>query len=114
MRAGQFHVYQDLIKLRRSSDSFSATAPIHRVTTNNQDRVIAYSRGDNFVVATNLSDQNRGGYGLNLPPGQWKEVLNTNAAEYGGTGAGNFGVTVQGNQGVMLPAGSTIVFKKVG
>jgi maltooligosyltrehalose trehalohydrolase len=114
LRAGQFHVYQDLIKLRRSSDSFSATAPINRVTTNNQDRVIAYSRGDNFVVATNLSDQNRSGYSLNLPPGQWKEVLNTNAQEYGGTGAGNFGVTVQGNQGVMLPAGSTIVFKKVG
>ena len=116
-RAGQFKVYSDLISLRRSSDAFSATAPIHKVFTNNQDRVIAYSRGEGneqFVVASNLSDKDRGGYGIHLPPGQWKEVHNTNAQEYGGTGAGTFGVSVQGNQGVMLPAGSTIVFKKVG
>lgn len=116
-RAGQFKVYSDLIGLRRSSSAFDATSPIQKVYTHNQDRVIAYSRGagdEQFVVATNLSEKDRGGYGINLPPGQWKEVHNTNAQEYGGSGAGNFGVSVQGNQGVMLPAGSTIVFKKVG
>ena len=116
-RAGTFKSYSDLIALRRSSEAFSATAPIQRVFTNNQDRVIAYSRGEGneqFVVATNLAQADKGGYGLNLPPGQWKEVHNTNAQEYGGTGAGNFGLSVSGNQGVMLPAGSTIIFKKVG
>ena len=87
------------------------------VYTNNQDRVIAYSRGEGseqFVVVTNLAQSDRSGYGVNLPAGQWKEVLNTNGREYGGTGTGNFGANFSGNQGLTLPAGSTIVLKKVG
>jgi 1,4-alpha-glucan branching enzyme len=116
-RAGTFKAYQDLIKLRRSSDAFEATSPVTRVYTNNQDRVIAYGRGqgdDQFVVVTNLAPNDRTGYPVNLPPGQWKEVLNTNAREYGGTGVGNFGAIVSGNHGLNLPAGSSIVLEKVG
>lgn len=85
------------------------------VYTNNQDRVIAYGRGQGdqqFVVVTNLANNDRSGYGVNLPPGQWKEVLNTNGREYGGTGTGNFGAVVSGNHGLNLPAGSSIVLRR--
>lgn len=116
-RAGHFKAYKDLVKLRRSSDAFMATARVTPVYTHNADRVIAYGRGsgeEQYVVVTNLANADRNGYGVNLPPGQWKEVLNTNAREYGGTGSGNGGATVSGNQGLCLPAGSSIVLKKVG
>lgn len=116
-RAGTFKAYSDLIRLRRSSDAFSATSPIGRVFTHNADRVIAYSRGEGknqFVVVTNLADCDRQGYGVQLPPGQWKEVFNTNAREYGGTGLGNNGATFGGGSGLTLPAGSSVVLQRVG
>lgn len=55
----------------------------------------------------------RHGYNVQLPPSQWKEVLNTNAREYGGTGVGNAGATIPGGAGRTLLAGSTLVLKKV-
>lgn len=116
-RAGHHKAYKDLVALRRSSDAFAATSPIERCFTHNGDRVIAYKRGsgnEEFVVVTNLSGHDRQGYGVNLPGGKWKEVFNSNAAEYGGTGLGNFGATLEGGQGLTLPAGSSIVLKKVG
>jgi maltooligosyltrehalose trehalohydrolase len=116
LRAGHFKSYKDLIALRRSSDAFMATAPVTRIHTHNADRVIAFGRGEGdeqFVVVTNLAGEDRHGYNVQLPPGQWKEVLNTNAREYGGTGVGNAGATIPGGAGMTLPAGSTIVLKKV-
>jgi 1,4-alpha-glucan branching enzyme len=43
----------------------------------------------------NLSAAPRPGYRVALPrPGGWREVLNTDAVEYGGTGVGNLGRVV--------------------
>ncbi|MBQ7528729.1 alpha amylase C-terminal domain-containing protein [bacterium] len=115
-QAGQFAVTRDLIALRRTSPAFSATGNTTRVYTHNDDRVLAWKRDDGgkdeFVVVSNFANTDRSGYRMELPPGQWKEVFNSNARCYGGTGTGNGGGVLSSNGGIFLPAGSTIVLKK--
>ncbi|KQQ69112.1 1,4-alpha-glucan branching protein GlgB [Microbacterium sp. Leaf320] len=61
--------------------------------------VIAFERrdahGGRLVVISNFAGVERSGYRLSLPSaGIWQEILNTDAAEYGGRGSGNLGVVV--------------------
>jgi 1,4-alpha-glucan branching enzyme len=61
--------------------------------------VVAFARfpraGRPLVCVCNLSAAPRPGYRVALPrPGGWREVLNTDAVEYGGTGVGNLGRVV--------------------
>jgi 1,4-alpha-glucan branching enzyme len=116
-RQGHFKVHQDLIKLRRSSDAFEAAAPVLRVFTHNDDQVTAFERrgasGDSFIVITQMSGNDKTGYQVPLPAGQWQEVFNTDASQYGGDNFGNAGAKVSGNAALNLPAGGTIVLKKV-
>ncbi len=50
------------------------------------------SDGSVLASITNFSPVVRGEYRVGLPnTGLWQEVLNTDAAEYGGSGVGNFG-----------------------
>ena len=117
-QAGQFQRTRDLVALRRSSPAFSAAGSISRIYTHNLDRVVAFQRDgggsqDQFVVLSNFADQDRPGYRVPLPPGPWREVLNTNARRFGGSGTGNGGGTVEAGTGVFLPAGSTVVLKRV-
>jgi 1,4-alpha-glucan branching enzyme len=59
--------------------------------------VIAFLRrgrkpGATVAVVFNFTPMPREGYRIGVPaPGLWKEVLNSDAAEYGGSGVGNFG-----------------------
>ena len=57
----------------------------------------------------------RSGYGLPLPaPGRWREILNTDAEAYGGSGLGNMGGVTASHEGsraratVTLPPLATI------
>ena len=54
---------------------------------------IRWSRsGQPLVCAANLSPTPKGRYRIGLPrTGAWDEVMNTDAAAYGGAGMGNFG-----------------------
>ncbi len=116
VRNGHFQAYQDLIELRQSSPAFLATAPVERVMTHNADQVLAFSRSgqdDQFVVIANFSEQDRHNYAIGFPPGQFKEVFNSNAARYGGDNLGNGGRTVSGQDPLVLPAGTTLVFERV-
>lgn len=82
--------------------------------------VIAFERrdahGGRVVVISNFAGVERAGYRLNLPrEGVWQEILNTDAADYGGRGSGNLGrVTAHVEQdgaaiaSITLPALSTI------
>jgi 1,4-alpha-glucan branching enzyme len=59
--------------------------------------VIAFERrdahGGRLVVISNFAGVERTGYQLALPrEGVWQEVLNTDAADYGGRGSGNLGL----------------------
>lgn len=61
--------------------------------------IIAFERRDSHggrvVVVSNFSGVERTGYRLALPTdGVWEEILNTDAAAYGGRGAGNLGMVV--------------------
>jgi 1,4-alpha-glucan branching enzyme len=82
--------------------------------------VIAFERrdahGGRLVVVSNFAGVEHGGYRLALPrEGVWQEILNTDAAEYGGHGSGNLGVVVAREDehgtpvaSVTLPALSTL------
>jgi 1,4-alpha-glucan branching enzyme len=49
-------------------------------------------RGKPMLVVCNFTPVPRHGYRLGVPlPGRWREVLNSDAASYGGSGMGNFG-----------------------
>ena len=117
-RRQSFTFYKDAIGLRNSSDAFSAAAEVKRVYTHNDDSVMAFTRksgNDEFLVVGSLNKQNLEGYSLPLPPGQWKEVLNSDAAVYGGSNFGNYGATLNGgNTPVNIPAAGYVVLKKVG
>ena len=96
-RRQSFNFYKDSIGLRNSSDAFSAAAEVKRVYTHNDDSVMAFTRksgNEEFLVVGSLNKKNLEGYSLPLPPGQWKEVLNSDAAEFGGSGVGNYGAVV--------------------
>lgn len=83
--------------------------------------VIAFCRrdahGGKIVTVSNFSATTRTHFALDLPAsGSWQEILNTDAAEFGGTGAGNLGYVYahDGENGgspqasLTLPALSTI------
>jgi 1,4-alpha-glucan branching enzyme len=49
--------------------------------------------GDTIACVANFSGEPHPGYRIGLPsPGQWREVLNTDAGIYGGSGVGNLGL----------------------
>ncbi|WP_309064408.1 1,4-alpha-glucan branching protein GlgB [Microbacterium sp.] len=59
--------------------------------------IVAFERrdahGGRLVVVSNFAGATRTGYRLAMPvEGTWLEVLNTDAAEFGGAGAGNYGM----------------------
>jgi 1,4-alpha-glucan branching enzyme len=82
--------------------------------------VVAFERrdghGGRLVVVSNFAGVERGGYRLELPrEGVWNEILNTDAADFGGRGSGNLGMVVATRDGegaptatITLPALSTI------
>lgn len=78
--------------------------------------VIAFTRADaegNLVaVICNFAGQTRYPVELDLPrSGIWREILNSDAADHGGSGAGNYGLVVAGEHGrarMVLPALSSL------
>ena len=119
-QVGQFVLDRDLISLRNSSPAFSAKGNISRIQTHNDDKIVAFKRDgggsdDEFIVVSNFANVDRNGYPVELPPGQWKEVFNTDGRCYGGSGNGNGGATFNGGAktGMNLPSGATIVLKRV-
>jgi len=90
--------------------------------------IISYIRsddvsGDMVLVICNFTPVPRHGYRIGVPVGSvWKELLNTDAIEYWGSGIGNFGgVTAEDishhgrshSMAVTLPPLSAVVFKPV-
>ena len=72
------------------------------------------------AVVTNFTPVPREGYVLPLPKaGRWRELINTDALDYGGSGQGNFGAIVADNGGaagrpasarITLPPLATLMF----
>jgi 1,4-alpha-glucan branching enzyme len=73
--------------------------------------------GDPVVVCVvNFADQPHDGYRLGLPaPGSWRELINTDATEYGGSGVGNLGtVRADGGPWQGQPASATLRLPPLG
>ena len=77
------------------------------VTGDSESNVVCFVRysldGSAVACLSNFSPVIREDYAVTLPrAGRWTELLNTDAAEYGGTGAGNLGVVVTQADGSAL------------
>ncbi|MFA7440946.1 MAG: 1,4-alpha-glucan branching protein GlgB [Sphingomonadaceae bacterium] len=70
-----------------------------------------------IVVISHFTPVRREGYHLRLPhAGRWAEVLNSDAAVYGGSGTGNNGMVMAGEDGgaiITLPPLATIMLRYV-
>jgi 1,4-alpha-glucan branching enzyme len=67
-----------------------------------------------LLVVANMTPVLRTGYRAPVPvSGFWREVLNTDAHDYGGTGAGNFGgvLAEDGSLTLTLPPLSTLILE---
>ena len=82
---------------RCTSATARATASAGSWSTTASNSVFAWLRlgGDGappVAVVSNFTPVPRDGYRIGLPlPGRWREILNTDAAVYGGSGRGNVG-----------------------
>ena len=68
------------------------------------------------AVVCNMTPTVHAHYRLPLPhDGQWREIINTDAADYGGSGTGNYGsIHAQGGSAeVMLPPLATLMFEYI-
>ena len=76
------------------------------------------------VVVCNFTDVPRAGYRIGLPgAGGWREIFNSDASEYGGSGAGNLGRIhsepwplhgLEASAAITLPPLSTLYFQREG
>jgi 1,4-alpha-glucan branching enzyme len=99
------------------------------VVEDRDQSVFAYARygewGDKpVVVVSNFTPVPRDPYRLGMPlPGTWREIVNTNAACYGGSNLGNGGVihaTAEESHGlpasasILVPPLATLIFEWAG
>lgn len=91
-----FSYFRDLVTLRTTTASLRADAGVGVFHLDEGGNVIAFQRYDGvggiIVVAANFSNTNHTGYRIGLPAGgSWTELLNSQDAEYGGSGVTNPG-----------------------
>jgi 1,4-alpha-glucan branching enzyme len=116
---GLYRYYQDLIRLRRSR----AAVRSRRITTvhrHEANRVLGFLRGEAEVLVL-ASFANRpwtAGYAViseAIPDASWREVLNSDAVEYGGAGVGNGAATCRSRGGrveAVVPASGLVVLER--
>lgn len=115
-----FRFYQDLITLGRRLRSVRSH-DIDILHQSNENRVIAFKRWaaseEVMVVASFNNTPFAGGYAIvkdpiAIPDAGWKEILNSDAAVYGGWNVGNAGATVRSGGGrieIVVPANGFVV-----
>ncbi|MGE0401676.1 MAG: 1,4-alpha-glucan branching protein GlgB [Kofleriaceae bacterium] len=88
------HLYRSIPALHELD---AEPAGYHWLEPNDTERsVLVYERisraGDHVVCALNFTPVPRHNYRVGVPsPGPWREILNTDAIDLGGSGQGNFG-----------------------
>mgnify|MGYP000588380021 CR=1 FL=1 len=117
-----FHLYGQAARLNRALPALHARDCEAEgfewlVVNDNEASVFAWLRkapgAPPVAVISNMTPMRHGHYRLPLPhDGVWREVLNSDAAVYGGSGQGNLGqITVtNGAAHVILPPLSTLMF----
>jgi 1,4-alpha-glucan branching enzyme len=117
-----FRFYQDLIRLRLGHAGLRSRS-INVRFTSDEDQLLAFERSSPaekyFVVVSLANRPYLSGYclrGMALSDGSWREVFNSDSAQYGGDDVGNLGGIVESRGGTftaVLPANGFVVFKKV-
>ena len=89
---GQAHELVDGHVLARLLEVAGQAAVAGLDTRTTEPGVLGFSRGDGFACIVNFSAVPHHDYKVGLPAaGRWEELLNTDAAAYGGSGVGNLG-----------------------
>jgi 1,4-alpha-glucan branching enzyme len=86
-----YHYYQRLYYLRRALAPLRASASIYVSHVNESANVIAFRRydasGNSIMVIANFSNNDYTGYRFGVPAsGNWEELVNSQDAQYGGSG----------------------------
>ncbi len=94
--AGYLQFFKDMIAVRRGNGALRADAPVAVSHLNESGNVIGIHRwnteGNDLMVVVSLSNADFTNYHIGFPqPGVWDEILNSQAAVYGGSGLGNGG-----------------------
>jgi 1,4-alpha-glucan branching enzyme len=119
--ASLFRFYQDLIRLRRERAALRSHA-LEILHVHDANRVIAFRRaeaGQDLLVMASLANHDFGaGYRIQHPAladGRWRELLNSDAAAYGGRGLLNSRDldAAHGSFTAVLPANAIAVFERV-
>ena len=120
--ANLFRFYQDLIRLRLTHAALRSTN-IDIIYTHDANRVLAFRRwggsAELLVVASLNNAAFAEGYSMqssNIVDGQWREIFNSDASIYGGSGLTNAGsiASAGGVVTVRMPANSVLVFQRQG
>jgi 1,4-alpha-glucan branching enzyme len=116
-----FHYYAEINRLRRRFSTLR-TQQIDILCADDANRVLLFRRVDgagDFIIAASLNDNSfdRGFvfHDLRLPDAGWREIFNSNAAEFGGDNLGNLGGTPSSHQNqfeCVLPKNSVLVFQR--
>jgi 1,4-alpha-glucan branching enzyme len=122
--ANLFRFYREAIALEQRYPA-ARSRDIDIIHVNPDSRVIAFVRRSNgdedlLVIASLHDTPYSAGYVIwsdpqRLPDGGWREVFNSDAAQYGGFGAGNAGASILAYGGrfeALLPASGFVVFAR--
>ena len=125
-RMEQFeNLIKDLNKFKARNPSSTVGYIVNEDTVKHyQNPTIAFhakddkSQNETFVI-TNFSNENYPNYQIAFPKGHWREIINTNSKKYGGSGDFENRGVIDGTKiskngaNIVLPANSTIIFKKI-
>jgi 1,4-alpha-glucan branching enzyme len=116
-----FKFYQDLIRLRSQHPGLRSLS-LSTVYVHQDNRVLAFLRSDGadrYLVVASLNNAGfAGGYWMptgGLGAGSWREVLNSDAAIYGGGNVGNGGALLSSSDAGMqlvIPANGLLVLQE--
>ncbi|MEZ6083373.1 MAG: alpha amylase C-terminal domain-containing protein [Phycisphaerae bacterium] len=89
--------FKDMIALRTSHPALRSTAGYQINHLNDSDDILGMHRwnvnGDVLLVVIGLNNSDKFNYHIGFPQaGVWREVFNSQASVYGGTGLGNGGM----------------------
>lgn len=121
--ANMFKYYQDMLTLNAQYDSIRSKN-IDILWADNTNRILVFKRWsgvEQVLIVASLNNNSFPSYTINsdayrLPGGGWKELLNSDAALYGGSNTGNYGAVIPSSNGSMtmiIPANGLLVFVKV-
>jgi 1,4-alpha-glucan branching enzyme len=118
--SGFLQFMKDAIGLRRTQPALRSSSPQNVFLVNEGANLMAIHRwagtGDDLVVLVSFSNAVFSSYHMGFPlDGEWFEVLNSDAAVYGGSNVGNGGmVTVSGPGRDGLPHSTDVVIPRRG